>query len=1006
MCDRSPAVSRSRGQHRRAPRPRRRRPRTSRWWRDAVVYQVYVRSFADANGDGTGDLAGVRDRLPYLRDLGVDALWFNPWYPSPLADTGYDVADYRSIDPAFGTLEEAEQLIAEARALGIRTIVDIVPNHVSDQHPWFRAALAVAARLARAGALLVPARRRARTASCRRTAGSRSSAAPPGRGRRTRRTPASGTCTSSRPSSPTSTGRTPTCGASTRTCCASGSTAASPACASTRPRCSSRTRSSPRSRADARRASTRSPTGTSCTTSTAAGARSPTATPSRACSSARSGCPTPERFARYLRPDELHTAFNFDFLACPWEPRRDARVDRRRARGARAGRRAGDLGALEPRRHAAGHALRPRRHLVRVRVEARRARRPTSQRGTRRARAAALLAMALPGLDVRLPGRGARPAGGRGHPGRAPPGSDVAPLGRRRSGPRRLPRADSRGRATGRRTASAATAPPALARPARRLGAAHGRGAVGGRRPRCSRSTAPACACAAPAPWGERRRPALAPGSPTRSSRSRAASASSASSTSARSRSSCRPAPSVLIASNELEGGALPQDTTVWLRQANGPDRRARTVTHGFAPCSTGARKGRTMKSTRMATMAAVAVASLLAVRRALERDRQRGAPTKPVTISVASLIPGSTHGGDPAVQRTRSRSSRRRTRSIKVKSVEYQWTGPTFAAKLAAGTLPTVFEVPFTDARTLGDNGQLADLTAEVKALPYFSEVQPGGHRRGHDVEGQDRRAAEGGVRAGAALQPQALHPGRARPEQAADDLGAAAGRRQADRAEDRQGRLRRDGQGRQHRRLDPDDARLLARRADGDRHAARSATATLNNPQTVTALNMLKQMRWTDNSMGSNFDYGWSDINQAFAAGNVGMYISGSDVYTNLVQASNIDPSIYGLATIPLAKNKNGRRPRRRHARRRPAGRERGRAGRGGEVDRLLLRAAAGQQGAGDPQREDAGREQAAGRRSRAADLQQGAVRPGEHVDQAVHQRAARPDEAVHRPASSTRS
>ncbi len=113
----------------------------ARWWRDAVVYQVYVRSFADANGDGVGDLAGVRDRLPYLRDLGIDALWFNPWYPSPLADWGYDIADYRSIDPAFGTLEEAEQLIAEARAVGIRTIVDVVPNHVSDQHPWFRAAL-------------------------------------------------------------------------------------------------------------------------------------------------------------------------------------------------------------------------------------------------------------------------------------------------------------------------------------------------------------------------------------------------------------------------------------------------------------------------------------------------------------------------------------------------------------------------------------------------------------------------------------------------------------------------------------------------------------------------------------------------------------------------------------------------------------------------------------------------------------------------------------------------
>ncbi len=112
------------------------------WWRSAVIYEVYPRSFADANGDGTGDLAGVRSRLGYLRDLGVDAIWFTPWYQSPLADGGYDVADYRAIDPVFGTLAEAEALIADALALGIRTIVDVVPNHVSDQHAWFQAALA------------------------------------------------------------------------------------------------------------------------------------------------------------------------------------------------------------------------------------------------------------------------------------------------------------------------------------------------------------------------------------------------------------------------------------------------------------------------------------------------------------------------------------------------------------------------------------------------------------------------------------------------------------------------------------------------------------------------------------------------------------------------------------------------------------------------------------------------------------------------------------------------
>ena len=125
--------------------PQQQRDRDTLWWRDAVIYQVYPRSFADGDGDGTGDLAGLRARLPYLARLGVDAIWVTPWYASPLADGGYDVADYRAIDPAFGTLEEAEAVIAEARALGIRTIVDVVPNHVSDRHPWFRAALAAPA---------------------------------------------------------------------------------------------------------------------------------------------------------------------------------------------------------------------------------------------------------------------------------------------------------------------------------------------------------------------------------------------------------------------------------------------------------------------------------------------------------------------------------------------------------------------------------------------------------------------------------------------------------------------------------------------------------------------------------------------------------------------------------------------------------------------------------------------------------------------------------------------
>ncbi|PKV85420.1 glycoside hydrolase family 13 protein [Streptomyces sp. TLI_146] len=116
-------------------------PTRTNWWQDAVIYQVYPRSFADANGDGMGDLDGVRHKLPYLRDLGVDAVWLSPFYASPQADAGYDVADYRAIDPMFGTLHDADALIRDAHELGLRIIVDLVPNHSSDQHEWFKRAL-------------------------------------------------------------------------------------------------------------------------------------------------------------------------------------------------------------------------------------------------------------------------------------------------------------------------------------------------------------------------------------------------------------------------------------------------------------------------------------------------------------------------------------------------------------------------------------------------------------------------------------------------------------------------------------------------------------------------------------------------------------------------------------------------------------------------------------------------------------------------------------------------
>jgi alpha-glucosidase len=112
------------------------------WWRTAVVYQVYLRSFADADGDGVGDIPGTRARLPYLRSLGVDAIWVTPWYPSPMRDGGYDVADYTGIDPRYGTVADAIGLIDDAHALGIRVLADLVPNHTSSAHPWFTEALA------------------------------------------------------------------------------------------------------------------------------------------------------------------------------------------------------------------------------------------------------------------------------------------------------------------------------------------------------------------------------------------------------------------------------------------------------------------------------------------------------------------------------------------------------------------------------------------------------------------------------------------------------------------------------------------------------------------------------------------------------------------------------------------------------------------------------------------------------------------------------------------------
>ncbi len=128
------------------------------WWRSAALYQIYVRSFADSDGDGVGDLRGIRSRLPYLRDLGVDGIWLTPFYPSPGADHGYDVSNYVDVDPQFGTLADFDALIGDAHELELRVVVDIVPNHTSNEHPWFQAAISAPDHPGRARYIFRPGR--------------------------------------------------------------------------------------------------------------------------------------------------------------------------------------------------------------------------------------------------------------------------------------------------------------------------------------------------------------------------------------------------------------------------------------------------------------------------------------------------------------------------------------------------------------------------------------------------------------------------------------------------------------------------------------------------------------------------------------------------------------------------------------------------------------------------------------------------------------------------------
>jgi ABC-type glycerol-3-phosphate transport system substrate-binding protein len=297
-----------------------------------------------------------------------------------------------------------------------------------------------------------------------------------------------------------------------------------------------------------------------------------------------------------------------------------------------------------------------------------------------------------------------------------------------------------------------------------------------------------------------------------------------------------------------------------------------------------------------------VASVSLLAL--AAGSISTAAAKSSRVSISVVSLIPGSTKAAFTQFNNQVAEFEKANP-SIKVTPVQYQWLPATFAAKLAAGTLPTVFTVPFTDGRSLGENGQLANLTTYAKALPYWNEFNPAVIAEGIDAKHQvvaiptaayaQALTYNRHLFAQAGLNPNDPPKTWAQLMSDAKQISSKtgmAGYAEMGKSDNTAGWI-----------LTTLDDALGGRMETG---IGTKAKATFDNPQAVQALGMLKTLRWSDNAMGADFNWGWSDINQAFAAGQVGMFISGSDVYTNMVQAYNINPSIYGLAPLPLANNK----------------------------------------------------------------------------------------------------
>jgi glycosidase len=423
------------------------------WWTTAVIYQIYPRSFADSNSDGIGDLPGITAHLEYVRDLGVDAIWFSPWYTSPMADAGYDIADPRDIDPSFGTLADADALIARAHELGLRILVDVVPNHASTEHAWFTQAVAAAPG--------DPAREMFHFRDGRGPDGSE----PPnnwesifGGGAWTRLPDGQWYLHLFAPEQPDYNWDS----------------------ALVRTEHEDILRFWFDRGADGVRIDSAALLLKSADLADMEPAAEPPHHPyvdrddihdvyRRWRKVADSYTPAKaligeiwlsdhERIARYLRPDELHTAFNFDFLTAAWD------LD--------------SLGGAIHRtldQHPARDPVRPGPHRLRAHAG-------IPGRAPRRAVRRGAGAAAGPGggdahdraarLGVRLPGRRARAAGVRGHPGRRPAGSDVDPVRADQPRPGRLPGAAAvvRGRRAVRVLAGRG---PDLAADAGRLGTVH-----------------------------------------------------------------------------------------------------------------------------------------------------------------------------------------------------------------------------------------------------------------------------------------------------------------------------------------------------------------------------------------------------------------------------------------------------------------------------------------------------------------------------------------------------